>query len=84
MKPLYDYVNNNDFKNVNIVETPSHYRKLGARPDILYLDLEPYNRLLTSAYIDKLIDLIIENKEMIFNNFPVKHIVIDDILTISP
>ena len=70
------------FINVNIVKG-SYYNILGKRPDVLYLDLEPYNRSLTLGYTDKLIDLIIKHKKTILNHFGKKYIVIDDIMTLT-
>ena len=82
MNHLSEYIKDKDFINVDVVEG-SHYSKLGKRPDVLYVNLEPYNRTLLSGYIDHLIDKIIARKTEIMKQFNVKWIVIDDILTID-
>ncbi len=71
-----------DFENVDVVLTPQYHGKLGARPDVLYLNLEPYNRELTSGYKDNLIDKIINTKKLIGSVTCKEIIIIDDLLTI--
>ena len=82
MKHLSNYIKHKDFINVDVVEGTCH-SKLGKRPDVLYLNLEPYNRALSGGYIDHLIDLITEKKYEIMVKFDVKWIVIDDIMSIT-
>lgn len=81
MNHLSNYVRNKHFLNVDVVDG-SYHSKLGKRPDVLYLNLEPFTKELKSGYIDFLIDKIIQRKTTISKKFNVKWIVIDDILTI--
>jgi len=82
MEHLSNHIKHKDFINVDVVKGTYH-SKLGKRPDVLYLNLEPYNRRLTGGYIDHLIDLIDEKKYEIMVKFDVKWIVIDDIMSIT-
>ncbi len=72
------------FKNVDVVENPSKHSVLGDRDDVLYLNIEPYTRAITSPYEHVIIMKIITEKRAIFAAFPGKTvIVIDDLLKLK-